>query len=111
MVHQLSNFRWPSLCYFCCGNSNKKYSTLDILHEISRLMPQPLTLSNFSYEEDKLLLLRGYASELNSVYSFVQFLEKSPLFNSFNIRLRYATKRKAKSGEVADFEIICSSKR
>ena len=51
--------------------------------------------------------MRGQAQELNSVLAFVAQLEGSAVFKKFNVKIRYATKKKIVSGEIVDFEIAC----
>lgn len=88
----------------------KRLSSLDILYELHQTTPTQVSLSNVVCEEDNQLVLRGQTQELNSVFNFVSQLEKSALFKDFNIRVRYATKKKIQVGEVIDFEIICLKK-
>lgn len=85
----------------------KKPSLLDIVSELHRLTPASLSLVNFSYEENGEIALRGQAPDLNSVFLLVSELEKSAAFSSFKVKVEYATKRKAQSGEFIDFEISC----
>ena len=81
-------------------------STLDIIYELHQAASKQIFLINFIYEKDEQILLRGQASELNTVNDFVLQLEKSLAFKNFNIKLRYATYRKTMQGEIVDFEII-----
>lgn len=85
----------------------KKLSALDILYELHGVIPQAVSLVNFSYEEDKYVALRGQALELNSVNAFVSQLQKSEIFKKFSVTLRYAAQKKTSAGEVVDFEINC----
>jgi len=87
-----------------------KPSSLDILYELHQIIPAQLTLVSLSYEENKQVLLRGQSPELNSLFAFVQQLEKSGVFESFNIKVRYATKKRTSSGDLVDFEIECLRK-
>lgn len=95
---------------FMESHLQKKSSSLDILYEVHKTIPQQISLSNFSYEEDNLVVLRGQTADLNSVFTFVRQLEKSSAFKDFNIKVRYATQKKIQSGEVVDFEINCFRK-
>jgi Tfp pilus assembly PilM family ATPase/Tfp pilus assembly protein PilN len=88
----------------------KRPSSLDILYEIHQNIPAQISLINFIYEEDNQVSLHGQAPELNSVFDFVSRLEKSATFKNFNIKVRYATKKKIQSQEVIDFEIACIKK-
>lgn len=89
---------------------SNKPSALDFLYEVNRVIPAQVSLSSFSYDESKQVNLRGQANELNSVFLFVSEIEKSPLYKDYNIKIRYATKKKTTSGEIVDFEIGISRK-
>lgn len=81
-------------------------SSLEALYEVQQVLPGNVSLASFNYE-NKEIILRGQAQELNSVFSLTGLLEKSEVFRDFNVKVRYATKRKTENGEVVDFEIIC----
>lgn len=89
---------------------NKRLTSLDIVYELHRLMPNQIFLTNLGYEEDKQVVLRGQTAELDAVFSFVSQLEKSLVFKNFNLKVRYATKKKTQRGEFVDFEILCLKK-
>ena len=87
-----------------------KPSSLDILHELHLVVPPQLTLVSLSYEEGKQVLLRGQSLELNSIFALVEQLERSLVLEDFNIKVRYATKKRTSSGDLVDFEIECLKK-
>lgn len=80
---------------------------LDALYQIHTSLPAQMTLTIFNYESENQLTLRGEAPELNSIFSFVAQLEKTPLFKDFFVKVSYASKKKTQTGEVVDFEIDC----
>ena len=88
--------------------SRKKPSSLDILYELHRIIPANISLSSLSYEEDEQVIIHGQTAELDSVFAFVSELEKSTVFKTLAVKVRYATKKKTASGEVVDFQILCS---
>lgn len=92
------------------SRSEKSSLTLDILYELSQAQPAQISLTNFSYEENNQIILRGQTPELNSIFLFVSQLEKSAVFKNFNIKVRYATKKKTQTAELVDFEIVCLKK-
>ncbi len=92
---------------FIGQRSRKGISGLDILYELQKSMPGEVSLINLTYEQDKHLILRGQTLELSRVFEFVSQLEKSAVFKNFNIKVRYATKKRIQAGEVIDFEIVC----
>lgn len=85
-------------------------SALDILYELHQIIPGKMRLTNFIYEENSRLSLHGQIPELDSVFVFVSQLEKSAVFKNFDVKVKYATQKKAQSSETVDFEIICSKK-
>jgi type II secretory pathway component PulL len=85
----------------------QKLSLLDILSQLYQALPKDLSLASFNYEEKGKISLRGQAPQLNSVLSLVSQLEQSPIFNNFNIKVEYATKRKTQNAEMVEFEINC----
>ncbi len=86
------------------NRAQRKPTALDIIYELHRKTPNPITLSNFVYG-DAQVVLRGQAPDLNPVFTFVSELEKSPLFKNFQIKIKYMTKIKTQAGQVIDFEI------
>lgn len=88
----------------------KKQAGLELLYELHRIIPSSVSLVALNVEEDKLVSLRGQTIELNSVFAFVDKLEKSPVFKGFNVKVRYATGKKTQAGEIVDFEIGCLKK-
>jgi hypothetical protein len=81
-----------------------------MLYEISKLLPRELSLTGINYEESRQFILRGQAAELKPIFEFASQLKDSAVFKSFNIRVRYATKRAGTAAEVIDFEIVCLKK-
>lgn len=86
----------------------KKPASLDIIYGLYQAIPQNLSLNNFSYEEGNQIVLRGQTPELSSVFLFISQLEKYAVFKNFQVKVKYVTKKKTQSGEVVDFEIVCS---
>jgi len=79
---------------------------LDFLTEANKAVPDSVYLSSFSYEENQ-VIIRGQAGELNGVLEFVSGIEKSKAYADYQVKVRYATKRKTQNAEVIDFEIVC----
>ena len=87
----------------------KGTSILETIRELFKILPSSITLNSLSYEEGQ-ITLRGQTPELNSVFSFVGELEKAGSFRKYNIKVRFATKKKVQAGEIVDFEILCANK-
>lgn len=84
---------------------------LDIIRELYQSVPADVTFSSLNYEEDKQIVLRGASSQLNSVFTLIAVLEKSPVFGKFSVKVRYATKKRESVSERIDFEIACLKER
>lgn len=84
-----------------------KSSSLEILYQLHRIIPEGVSLENFIYEESDQVILRGQSPELDSVFTFVSGLENSSALGGFAVKLKYVTKKAAASGERIDFEIDC----
>lgn len=82
-----------------------KNSALGVLREIHKVVPQEIYLTNISFEEGKLISLRGTSKAMSEVFKFVKTLKGLPNFR--NVKTKYATKRKLEGKDLTDFEIIC----
>lgn len=85
--------------------------SLELISQLHKTIPQEILLNNFSYEDEKQLILRGQAPQSSLVFDFVNKLEKTEAFKIFTIKIRYVTQKKTQAGEVADFEIVCSKEK
>lgn len=88
----------------------KAPSALEIVYELSRATPDEVKLTVLNYEEDNQVVLRGQSQELDAVFAFLEELKKAKAFKNFEIKIRYASKKKAQAGEFVDFEIVCLKK-
>lgn len=80
-------------------------SCLDILYEIYNIVPAQVSIMILTFDEDKLVTLRGSSKNMNDVFNLVDTLEKSDYFQG--VEVRYASKRKVKGIELTDFQIQC----
>jgi len=87
------------------SRSAKEALNLVLLPELYKTVPSQVYLNNLACEEESKITLRGYAPELNSVLAFVSKLESSAVLRDFDVKIKYATKRKTSKGEFIDFEI------
>ena len=83
-----------------------KGTSINILNEIYKLMPEEVYLTNINIEERNQAILRGRAFAMSDVFKFVTTLENSPYFE--NVKTTYTTTRKEENTEYAEFEVICS---
>jgi Tfp pilus assembly PilM family ATPase len=95
---------------FMQSRLQKNLSVLDVLAELERIVPEGVTLDNFSYEDGSSIILRGHAQGFNQAFTFVTEIEKAKSFKNFSPKIRYATQKKTQSGESVDFEITCLKK-
>jgi Tfp pilus assembly protein PilN len=93
------------------SRSQDRLATLAIIKGISQTIPAQLVLSSLAYEEKGQVTLHGQTQDLNSVFDFVSKLEKTPAFSHMNIKVRYATQKMTQSGDIVDFEILCTRGR
>jgi Tfp pilus assembly PilM family ATPase/Tfp pilus assembly protein PilN len=84
--------------------SNRGYS-LGVLTELHNVTPLDLKLSNIKYDTKRELSVKGTATSMSTVFSFVDNMEKSEYFK--DVKTKYTTKRKDGLKDVTDFEIIC----
>ncbi|MBU0709633.1 MAG: pilus assembly protein PilM [Candidatus Omnitrophica bacterium] len=84
--------------------------SLEVLHELYRVLPNMISLNNFIYEEDKQVTLRGQSPQMNSIFDFISRLEQSLVFSNFEVKVKYATQKKASMEEFVNFEIVCLKK-
>lgn len=83
--------------------TDTKQSALNYIYELTRVCPDTITLTNFSWERQKSMLIRGYAYRMQDIFSFVNVLENSTMFKG--MQARSTRRRKIKDNEVVDFEI------
>ena len=80
-------------------------SALTVLQEISRRVPQQVSLSFMIFEDGKMVSLHGTSTEISEVFRLVNRLEELPLFRGVETK-KVKTKRRSKNQEVTKFEII-----
>jgi len=83
-----------------------KGSSINILNEIYKLTPRQIYFTNIDIEEKKQVVLRGRAFAMSDVFKFITVLENSPYFKG--AKTTYATTKREKDTEYADFEIMCT---
>lgn len=89
----------------------KKPSALEIIYELHQVIPADISLISLAYEEDKQVVIRGQAPELDAVVAFNSILGKAAAFKGFEVRIRFTTNKKTQAGDFVDFEIACLRKK
>ena len=82
-----------------------KGQSLDILKEIYDLIPDNVYLKSIAIDEKHEITLKGTASAMSEVFTFVSALENSKLFKS--AAAQNTASRKEAGKDVSDFEITC----
>lgn len=80
-----------------------KQSVVTCIYELTRICPDNITLTNFTWEWQKNFSIRGYAQQMPDISSFVTTLNNSGIFKG--AQARYMRRRKKQDKEIVDFEI------
>lgn len=84
--------------------TNPKSSVLTLLYQLSKLCPEDITITNFSWELQKGFSFRGYAQQIPDILAFTNTLGNSEYFKG--AQNRYTRRRNVKDREIVDFEIV-----
>jgi Tfp pilus assembly protein PilN len=87
------------------GYLAKRGVSLEVLTALYELAPQEVQLSDIRFDEQAKFTIRGTATSMSAVFSFVDSMDKSKYFK--NVKTKYTTKRKEGLKDVTDFEINC----
>lgn len=60
--------------------ADRTYSALEVLREITELLPRGVELTSFTYRKAGPVNLRGEAQQVPPIYDFFEAMEQSPLF-------------------------------
>ncbi|MFH1904731.1 MAG: pilus assembly protein PilM [bacterium] len=82
-----------------------KNSSLDILHELHKIIPDTVSLSTLDYQLNNTLKIKGQSKALSDALGLIDILEKSSYFK--NVQLKSSNMRRLRNMEVADFYIQC----
>jgi Tfp pilus assembly PilM family ATPase len=83
-----------------------KYSALEVLRQVSALMPadNSLKLASFDFKKDATVKLRGQTASAGTATEFISRLEKCELFSKVN------TGSMRTDGGLTKFDVVCSLK-
>lgn len=79
-----------------------KYSALEILREVSKLMPDSLKITDFVFLKNQAVTLRGMTSAPEQATEFIGRLENSPMFS------KVKTVSMPSSAGLTRFDLICT---
>lgn len=80
--------------------------SLNILAELYDLTPLEIALTNIRLKDTGSFSVRGEASSMSAVFSYIGELEKSPYFKS--VKTKYTSKKKVQNQDIVDFELACA---
>lgn len=84
-------------------------SGIDIIYDLYNILPSSMSLNVFNLDDRGNLTLQGVSSQMSDIFSFQSDLEKSNNFK--NIEVKYASKRRTRTGGLTDFRIECQVNR
>ena len=84
-----------------------KYSALEVLRQISALMPDNLKLISFEFKKDATVKLRGQTAAVTTVTDFISRLEKCDLFSKVTAG---SMRSDPGGGGLTKFDVVCSLK-
>jgi Tfp pilus assembly protein PilN len=82
-----------------------KYSALEVLREITMLMPDNVRLSEFAFKKDQTVGLKGQAPSAAVSDDFLSKLEKSELFANVT-----PNRSSTEAGGLTKFDLVCTLK-
>ena len=85
---------------------DRERSALEVLREVSQLMPDNVKLSGFTFKKDANVVLRGQAQAAGFANEFISRLEKSELF----VKVTPGGQRIEAGTGLTKFEVDCSLK-
>ncbi len=80
-------------------------STIEIIRELHRIIPQGISLNFLALEGKEKLTLKGASFVMSDVFKFGAVLESSPYFE--DMKIKYVSRRKIGGKELTDFQITC----
>ncbi len=83
-----------------------KYSALDVLRQVSELMPPNAKMTSYIFRRDEAVTLKGQADNAQAVLDFISQLEQNELFSSVKT-VSMATER---AGGLTKYELLATLK-
>ena len=80
-------------------------SSIEIIREVHKIIPQGISLSFLAFEGKERLTLKGASFVMSDVFKFGAVLESSPYFEG--MKIKYVSRRKIDGKELTDFQITC----
>lgn len=85
-----------------------KNRSLEVILKLYEFVPETIYLKGVTVDDNGDISLKGTASAMSEVFSFVTSLENSGYFQ--NVKAQNTSSRKEAGKDVSDFEITCLSK-
>ncbi len=80
-----------------------KQPAVAYLSELNRICPEKIIITNFAWDRQSGMVIRGYAQEMSEIFGFAKTLENTKLFKG--VQTRSTRRHKIKNDEVVEFEI------
>jgi hypothetical protein len=89
------------------------FEILDYFVAIHKVIPPGMLITAVTYdsEEKEAFLLRGYSEKLDTVFTYASGLRELNVFKTGEIKVKQASNKVTKDGEVVNFEIVFLRKR
>ena len=85
---------------------DRKHSALECLREVTVLLPKDIDLTSVQFKKANSILLRGESLSVNPIYDFKQALDKSDLFIKIVMGSVQPSKRKNKTVQTFQMNIL-----
>ncbi len=84
------------------------FEILDYFVAIHKVIPPAMLITAVTYdsEEKEAFLLRGYSEKLDTVFTYASSLRELDVFKAGEIKVKQASNKVTKEGEVVNFEIV-----
>jgi len=89
------------------------FEILDYFVAIHKVIPPGMLITSVNYDskEKEALLLRGYSGKLDAVFNYASSLRELDVFKTGEIKVKQASSKVTKEGEVVNFEIVFLRKK
>ena len=84
--------------------ANRSHSSLEVLREITVLLPQSVDLTSYTYRKGKQIVLRGNAESESPIFSFIEAMEKADLF--VEVKTEGIASKRIRGRAITEFKIV-----
>jgi hypothetical protein len=89
------------------------FEILDYFAAIHKAIPAGMLITSLNYDakEKEAFLIRGYSQKLDAVFNYASSLRTLDVFKAGEIKVKQASNKVTKEGEVVNFEIVFLKKK